>query len=355
MSNFRPVIRGLALAAGVSLAALAQGAAAQEVTLKFGSLNAEGTRAFKELQVPLARAIEQESQGRIKIDLRGAGPNGFGKPAELVSLVEKGDVDIAYTVQGYTPGRFPRTTAVELPLLFHDAMQGSRVVWDLYKQGAFEKEYDNLKVLALVTSVPFSIFSASKPVAGLKDFRGMRIRVPSPTVGLALAKLGAVPIGLPVNLIPESLASGMVDAIAYPADSLVTTPGLNGKPIAEQVQVAYYPEFAEVALMIVMNKKVWDGLPAELQAAIDKQTGLPLVEAWAKDRDEGEQASRKRIEATGRFKITELSETDRAQMTKLVGPVIADWKKSLATQGIDGDKLLHQVQERIAQKSASAQ
>src|SRR5271168_4341609 len=89
-----------AIVACIAWGLSATAAQAQEVTLKFGTLNAESTRAFKEIQVPLARAIEKASNGRIKIDLRGSGPNGFGKPAELVDLVTKGDIDIAYTVQG---------------------------------------------------------------------------------------------------------------------------------------------------------------------------------------------------------------------------------------------------------------
>jgi TRAP-type C4-dicarboxylate transport system substrate-binding protein len=355
MSKFRPGARALALVAGVALGALAQAAAAQEVTLKFATINAESTRAFKELQLPLARAIEAESQGRIKIDMRGSGPNGFGKPAELASLVEKGDIDIAYGIQGYTPGRFPRTSVVELPLMFQTSEQGTRALWALYKEGALEKEYDNFKILSLITSVPFPILSAGKSIAALKDFRGLRIRVPSPTMGLALAKLGAVPIGLPVNLIADSLANGMVDAISYPYDALMTTPGIGGKPIAAQITVMFDAQFAAPAAMIAMNKKAWDALPADLQAAIEKHTGMDLNLAWARDRDIHEQESKAQLEADGNHKAFKLSEADQAQITKLVAPVIADWKKSLSSQGIDGDKLLQQAQARLGQKSASAQ
>ena len=39
-----------------------------------------------------------------------------------------------------------------------------------------------------------------------RDFRGLRMRSPSITVGVALAKLGAVPLGIPLNMIGETIA-----------------------------------------------------------------------------------------------------------------------------------------------------
>ena len=111
----------------------------------------------------------------------------FGKPAELLSLVEKGDVDIAYTVQGYTPGRFPRTTEAELPIIFKTSEEGTCALWGLYQEGLLDKEYDNLKVLSLNTGVPVAVFGSSKSVATLKDFRGLRVRVASSVRGTALA------------------------------------------------------------------------------------------------------------------------------------------------------------------------
>ena len=78
-----------------------------EFTLRFGTINAEKTASYDDVLVPFSRAIEQESNGRIEVALKPVG--GYGKPAELFNLVEKGDIEIASTVQGYSPGRFPRS------------------------------------------------------------------------------------------------------------------------------------------------------------------------------------------------------------------------------------------------------
>jgi TRAP-type transport system periplasmic protein len=353
MSRPSPLLTIAAATAYIAWGLAATPATAQEVTLKFATISADTTRAFKEIQEPLARAIEKDSNGRIKVDLRGQGANGFGKPSELFDMVARGDIDIAFTVQGYKPGRFPRTTVAELPLMFRDAQEGTRVLWALYKEGLLEKEYDGIKVLSLDTGTPSGIFSATKPITAIKDLRGMRLRVASPTVGLSLARLGAIPIGLPINLIGASIASHMVDGVALPADPMETLPGVNGKPVADQVKAFYDCGFAEVALMEVMNQKAYDHLPKDLQKVIDKHFGVAEMQAMAKDRDTSEASAKKRLQSNSRYTYTTMSPAQHDEMVQLITPVIDDWKKSLSAQGIDGARLLKRAQELAAQKTAS--
>jgi len=344
----------MAATACVAWSFAATPASAQEVTLKFATINADSSRAFKETQEPIARAIEKDSGGRIKVDLRGPGPNGFGKPAELFDMVEKGDVDIAYTVQGYKPGRFPRTTVAELPFMFRDAQEGTRVLWTLYKEGLLEKEYDGLKVLALYGGVPAGLFSATKPISSVKDLRGMRLRVAAPTLGLSLARMGAVPIGLPINLIGESIASGMIDGVALGIDTVETLPGVNGKPVLDQIKAFYDCSFAGTALMMVMNQKAYDNLPKDLQKVIDDNFSVAAAQAVAKDRDVNETEAKKRFQSDSRFTYAAMTPDQHDEMTKLIVPVVDEWKKSLAAKGVDGDKLMQRAQELAAQKTASA-
>src|SRR5437868_13830864 len=103
--------RLLSSAAVVALVALAVPAQSAEFTLRFATINAEKTASYDDVLVPFARAIEQDSGGRIEVALKPVG--GYGKPAELFNLVEKGDIEIASTVQGYSSGRFQRSYVME--------------------------------------------------------------------------------------------------------------------------------------------------------------------------------------------------------------------------------------------------
>jgi TRAP-type C4-dicarboxylate transport system substrate-binding protein len=182
-----------------------------EITLRFGTINAEGTTGYNKVIVPFARAIETDSKGRIEVALKPLG--GYGKPNELFNMVEKGDIEIASTVQGYNPGRFPQSSVMELPLMYENSIAGTRAMMGLYKEGLLDKDYASVKVLALYVLPPYPIFTTGKKIETVRDFRGLRIRTPSVTVGLALRKLGAIPLGVPINLIGDTIDANIVDAI----------------------------------------------------------------------------------------------------------------------------------------------
>src|ERR1043166_3408227 len=98
------------------------------------------------------------------------------------------------------------------------------------------------------------------------------MRTPSTTVGVALAKLGTVPLGIPLNMIGDTIASGYVDAIAYGWDSTTTTKGAGGKFLADQRNVVIDARLAAPALMIVMNRATVESMPADLKKIAEKHS-----------------------------------------------------------------------------------
>src|ERR1043166_7732389 len=76
----------------------ATAAEAPEVTLRFATINTAATSTFKHALVPWAETLERESEGRLKVELGTL--NQFGKPAELLPKLERGEIDMAQVVQG---------------------------------------------------------------------------------------------------------------------------------------------------------------------------------------------------------------------------------------------------------------
>ena len=343
---FSAVAAAAVLGFGVSTSAQAA-----EFTLRFGTINAEKTASYDDVLVPFSRAIEQESNGRIEVALKPVG--GYGKPAELFNLVEKGDIEIASTVQGYSPGRFPRSSVMELPMMFDNSISGTRALMGLYKEGLIADDYKTVHVLALYMLPPYPIFTTGKKIQSVRDFRGLRIRTPSITSGLAFARLGAIPLGIPNNLIGDTLDNGIVDAMAYGWDSARTTKGAKDKFLIDQVSVALNEPFGSPALMVVMNKAKWDALPADLKAIIEKHAP-DLIDANAKLREQMDAASRKKIEADPRFTSLTLSAEQRNNMQRIIAPAIDQWKAGMTKQGIDGDKLLARARELVQQSKVAS-
>src|SRR5215472_4047420 len=70
-----------------------------------------------------AASIKAASHGTIDIKIFPA--QQLGKAFDHYNMARDGIVDIAYANPGYEPGRFPVMGAVELPLLFANAKEGS--------------------------------------------------------------------------------------------------------------------------------------------------------------------------------------------------------------------------------------
>ena len=167
----------------------------------------------------------------------------------------------------------------------------------LYKEGLLDKDYASVKVLGLYVLPPYPIFTSGKKIDSVRSFRGMRIRSPSITVGLALSRLGAIPLGIPLTLIGDTLANDIVDAIAYGWDSTSTTKGAGGKLLIDQVSVAVDVKLAAPALMVVMNRAKWDALPADLRRS---STSIRRAERWSghRSRTGGSRSRRRRCRPT---------------------------------------------------------
>ncbi len=333
------------------LAARSIPAHAAENTLRVASIFGAETANYTQLLMPFAQAVEQQSAGRIEMAVKPGG--GYGKPTELLAMVEKGDIDIAASVQGYYPGHFPQSSVIELPLMFDTAPAGTHALTGLYKDGLLAKDYASVKVLALYVSPPFGILTTGKKITSLRDLRGLRIRTPGPTVGLPLARLGAIPLGVPSIMIGDAIAKGVVDAIAFSMDSTLTTAGAGGKSVAEQLSVAVDLRFAGPALMLVMNRAKWDALSPDLQAELEKNGAAFAIES-ARVREESEAKSRKVFETNPRYSFVPYSAQLRDELQHAMAPAFDDWKADMTRRGIDGDRLLARTRELVQQFPVAA-
>ena len=324
---------------------------AAEVVLRFGSINTENTAPYDKVLVPFQKAVEEESEGRIEVALKPLG--GYGKPAELFTMVEKGAIEMAASVQGYHPGRFPQSSVMELPFMFENSIAGTSAMMQLYKEGLLDKDYASVKVLGLYVLPPYPIFTTGKKIESVKDFRGLRMRTPSTTVGVALAKLGAVPLGIPLNMIGDTIASGYVDAIAYGWDSTTTTKGVAGKNLVDQLKVVIDARLAAPALMIVMNRATWDSMPADLRKIVEKHAS-DLAMGSARIREAQEAITKKKLQSDPRFTALAFSDQQRAELQAVTAPAVAEWKTNMAKLGIDGEKLYTRARELIQQYKVAA-
>ncbi|MEQ9609984.1 MAG: C4-dicarboxylate ABC transporter, partial [Kiloniellaceae bacterium] len=127
---FRTVAVALALAlTAASVLGLPSRAEAQESTpqviLRLHQMLPPQAAIPARALIPWIETVERESQGRIKVEHYPSMQLG-GAPPSLYDQARDGVVDLIWTVLGYTPGRFPKSEAFELPFMVTTAEATSR-------------------------------------------------------------------------------------------------------------------------------------------------------------------------------------------------------------------------------------
>ncbi len=267
---------------------------------------------------PWARELEARTHGRVKVEVYNAA-SPFGGVTEQAAQVKAGTIDIALGLRGAENDRFPRSSIAELPFVVKDSASGSRVVWELNKQGGFGDEYAGYKLLALTVHNPGLIHTASKRIETLDDIKGVRFRAPNKAVAAALEQIGAIPLILQVNDVMPAVRSGKLDGIVTNWGNPLV--GFNDV-MKFHTNVAFYSS----VFFVVMNKERFASLPADVQAAIDAMSNEALVTRFGLLWNKWDAPVRDGAQGPGQEMITPASSRWRAG-----GPGCSPWLRNTST------------------------
>ena len=339
------IARRTLLGAGVLAAITLQPAQAADVTLRFHQmLPPQATIPAKAIK-PWAEKVEKESGGRIKVQQFSSMQLG-GKPPELFDQAKDGVVDIVWTVLGYTPGRFPKTEAFELPFTTGMAEPASKAFQEYVQKFAMD-EFKDVKLIGVHVHGP-GLFHSLTPITKLEDLKGMKVRGGSRVINIMLEQLGATPVGMPVPAVGEALSKGVISATTIPWE---VVPALKVQQIAKNStgfsgsKGLYTQTFA-----VAMNKAAYDKLPADLKKVIDANSGMVAAAMFGRAMDEGDKAGLAIAQKAGNNIIT-LSPEETARWQRTANGTRAVWFKEVAEKGLDGPKLAAEAEALIAKHS----
>ncbi len=280
---------------------------------------------------PLKKEIEEKSKGRIKITIH-PGAALAPAPAHYENVVA-GAFDIGWTLQGYTPGRFPLTSVVELPFLWTSAQDATRALWRLLEETpAVLNEYRDVKILAMWTHDLGQVFTRSKAVKTLEDLRGLKMRAPGPVQTSMLRALGAVPLTMPAGEIYDSVERGVIDGV------VIANSGIKSFRLDQVVKHATLGNFYVASMVLAMNNQSYKKLSAEDRALLDSLTGSRLSMLAAKnydsEYDDGLDALKKANASIYQLPAAELTKWKQAtaQMSK-------EWIKEMDAKGLPGQQV----------------
>jgi len=327
----------------VAIGAVAwQAAFAADVTLRFHQfLPPQATIPSKAI-VPWAQKVEKESGGRIKVQHFPSMQLG-GKPPELFDQAKDGVADIVWTVLGYTPGRFPKTEAFELPFSSGLAEPASRAFQEFVEKHAMD-EFKDVKVIAVHLHGPGLIHSKD-PVTKLDDMKGMKVRGGSRIVNIMLEQLGATPVGMPVPAVSEALSKGVISATTIPWE---VTPALKVQQLVKNhTGFAGEQGLYTQTFVVAMNKSAYDKLPADLKKVIDANSGANTAAMFGRAMDEGDKVGLGIAQKAGN-RIIMLDAVETQTWRRTAAAVRGIWYKEVAAKGIDGPKLAAEAEALIA-------
>lgn len=324
-------------AAGLTLASTSFAAEA-EFTFKLHHFLPPMSMAHQKFLQPWAEKIEQESEGRIDIELFPAMQLG-GKPPQLFDQARKGIADITWTVGGYTPGRFPSASVFELPFMPASAEATSMAIQE-YAEKEMAEELSEVHLLAMHTHSPGSLHSRETEIKVGEDLDGMKLRAPNKVMADAFSKLDASPVFMPVPQMPSALSKGVLDVAVLPFE--VVAPLKIHELVKHHTEIkgdrGLYAQF----FLFSMNKDAYESLPADLQKVIDDNSGAELAGHIGRLFDESELVGRQAAVDQGNSFYT-LSAEETAKWKQVMQPVTDAWIEDTE----DGQRLYQEAVDLI--------
>jgi TRAP-type C4-dicarboxylate transport system substrate-binding protein len=264
------MFKALARCALLWFALLPAASAAEPIKLKMAYFSSDRTTTYLAAIKPFVESVNTEAAGLVQIDVSLSGTLGKD-PTQQLQLVLDGTADFAFIVPGYTPERFPDNEVIELPGLFKNIREATLVYTGLIAANAL-RGYDDLFVVGAFAAEPETIHTRL-PAASLEALAGMRIRSNNPVQGAALAGLGMVPVEVPINQTLSAISSGKLDGAMVGPAPLVEF------GISRVVSNHYLLAVSAAPLLVVMNRKKFEGLPEQAKQIIREFSG-----EWATDR-----------------------------------------------------------------------
>ncbi len=315
-------------------------AAAQEVTLRLHHFMGEKAPLHGKMMVPLAAAIEEASEGRMKVEVF-SGMSLGGRPGDLYDQAADGAVDIVVTLPGYTAGRFNRSEVFELPFMMKDPVATAEAYYDLITQELQDGEFEETKILTSWVHGP-GVLHSKEPISNLEDMVGQEMRGPTRVVTDLLGELGATPVGMPLPLIPENLSKGVISGTVLPWE---VTPSIRlAELVSNHTELSGDTSLYTAVFIMAMNWDSYEGLPDDLRQILDDHTGKGLAASTAQvmlDADAGG-----RNVASGNTFIT-LDGAEVERWKAAAQPVVDRWVTRAGEMGFDGEAAIAQARALI--------
>jgi C4-dicarboxylate-binding protein DctP len=323
----RRLLLGAAAAAAASIALPTLSRAQAPIVVKFSHVVAPdtpkgiGAQKFKEL-------AEKATGGKVKIEVY---PNSqLYKDKEELEALQLGSVQmLAPSLAKFGPLGVKEFEVFDLPFIFKDTAAFKAVTEGPVGAGLFAKlEPKGIHGLAYWDN-GFHIMSANKPLHHVADFKGLKMRIQSSKVlDAQMRALGAIPQVMAFSELYSALQSGVVDGTEGVPSNFYT------QKIFEVQKDMTISNHGHLAYAVIVNKKFWDGLPADIRTALEGAMRDATTYANAIASTENA-TSLDKIKASGKTTIYTLTHDETNEWKKALMPVHKEMEARVGKATID--------------------
>src|SRR5216684_2892881 len=291
-----------------------------------------------------ANEVEKATNGRVKFTMLPKHPSA---PPGTFDAVRDGLVDLSYVTASYTPARHILPLMPELPgggeTALINSVAYSRIYWMHFHQVG---EYKGVKLLGVFTHGPGQMFT-KKPVTGIADVQGLKIRTGGGVAESVAKALGASAFVKPAPESYELLSSGVADGVFFPLESIIS---FKLDTVLEQATLFPGGMYSS-AFGFFMNEDKWNKLPKADQEAIEKISGEHIARLAGTSWDEADKKGMEALKKSG-VKIVNAEPAFVAEVKKRSAPIIEEWIQKASAKGVDGARILAEFREELKKVAA---
>ncbi len=269
----------------------------------------------------------------------------LGKARDLLSLAQSGVVDIGYVVPAFVSDKLPLSAIADLPGAAGSTCQSVLAFWSLIRPGGLLDKEEiqplGVRVLYVAGNPPYQVFTRTKPLNTLDDFKGLKIRAPSGGQAIIMRRLGAVPVNIPGSEMYESLSRGTVDGLLFPV------PGVLGYDLGGLLKhMSVGQNFGNVLNFHVISIKKWNALPEGVRKAME-EAGDAATRNVCMRLDQDAAKDTEALRAKG-LKPSEWSAADQQKIREMRESVGEQWAADLEKRGKPGQSVLKAFHAALA-------
>ena len=282
--------------------------AQQPIVIKFSHVVAVDTPKGKAAEY-FKKLAEERTKGRVKVEVY---PNSaLFKDGEEMEALQLGSVQIlAPSLAKFGPLGAREFEVFDLPYIFDDYDELHKVTQGPLGAALLEKLESKGIVGLAYWDNGFKLMSANKPIRLPADYKGLKMRIQSSKVlGDQMKALGAIPQVMAFSEVYQALQTGVVDGTENPPSNFYT------QRMHEVQKYAALTEHGYLGYAVIVNKKFWDGLPADIRTTLEgamKETTKYANDIARKENDDALEAVRK----SGKTEILTLTPEQKAAMKK---------------------------------------